>query len=715
MLDRLLTAGHAVDAVIGVAGAGKTTLMSAARAGWEAAGLRVAGASTAAVAAANLTAEAGIPSATIAAWTRAITGGAGLKDVDVLVVDEASMVDNRALATLATHAATTHTKIVLIGDPQQARAVGVGGGFARAHELVDGLELDENRRQRDLAERAALADWRTGARTTALARLADHGHVHATTTATEALAGMAAAWDTARTEWTDPHDLVEQLLLLAPRRADVDALNSAAQTARRAAGELGEARTWALARTAGGGRLQLSVGDVVRVTRNDYRSRRDPAAPDVLNGYRGIVTEIDARRGARVAWRRRTPDGPALEAAWISPRQLAAGHLTLGYAMTAASAQGLTSEVALDYGAHADAHTLYPELTRARRASHLWLPLAEAEDVVAAARLGRPRTDTELLHRAVAAYGRALASDTGDTMVTDQLATQAGMVPAPSPAGDNEDQAVRAAAARVTSVQHRRATPASEEHDQERQVVPHWRRRPHGAMPTAHLPRAITTATEQADRAAQLAATAADRARDLAATAGTDHAPATHHYAAALTQLRDLAALVDGAAAASREAEQQTGQAALYRARLEPITRRLAQRRSALLGQRGDLREVAAWLAREIDRADQAATTARIAAADHDRQARTTAAQLPEQLRLDGPPTPATITTLADRLPAYRQTLEAADAHLVADQQRRATQLDQAATGHRATAAALRAEYELRRHLATTDPARAAIEDTQRR
>ncbi len=81
VLSRLLTAGHTVDAVLGTAGAGKTTLMAAARAGWEAAGLRVVGASTAAVAAANLAAEAGIDARTIAAWTRDISGGRGLEDI----------------------------------------------------------------------------------------------------------------------------------------------------------------------------------------------------------------------------------------------------------------------------------------------------------------------------------------------------------------------------------------------------------------------------------------------------------------------------------------------------------------------------------------------------------------------------------------------------------------------------------------------------------
>ncbi|MEV4065904.1 AAA family ATPase [Nonomuraea dietziae] len=42
-----LNAGHGVDAVIGVAGSGKTTMIAAARAAWEGRGLVVAGAATA--------------------------------------------------------------------------------------------------------------------------------------------------------------------------------------------------------------------------------------------------------------------------------------------------------------------------------------------------------------------------------------------------------------------------------------------------------------------------------------------------------------------------------------------------------------------------------------------------------------------------------------------------------------------------------------------
>ncbi|MFC5834901.1 AAA family ATPase [Nonomuraea insulae] len=97
VLGRLLGDGHAVEAVIGVAGAGKTTIMAAARSAWESRGLVIVGAATAAVAAMGLAAESGTASSTIASWLQRIAGGAGLDGIDVLVVDEGAIVDDRRL------------------------------------------------------------------------------------------------------------------------------------------------------------------------------------------------------------------------------------------------------------------------------------------------------------------------------------------------------------------------------------------------------------------------------------------------------------------------------------------------------------------------------------------------------------------------------------------------------------------------------------------
>lgn len=417
VVERLLSDGHAVEAVIGVAGAGKTTIMAAARSAWESRGLVVAGAATAAVAAMGLAAESGIASRTIAGWLQRIERGPGLDGVDVLVVDEGAIVDDRQLATLLTEAARTATKVVLIGDPVQLRAIGVGGLFAAIHRQVDGPVLGENRRQRDAAERAALALWRAGRREQALRTWAQAGRVHAGRQAKDTMARMLADWQRARARYAgDVHAELAAVALLAGSNADVDRLNNAARAVRRAAGEITGPET--RYRQAGGRTLALAVGDHVRVHKNDYRARRGHGGADVLNGYRGRVQAIDDQRRVLVEWRAPHPDGPRLQQEWITPDYIAAGGLSYGTAMTVAATQGVTVERALVYGMGLDPHSLYAAMSRDREAVRLYLPRELLETDADRARLGEADGYPVELQRALAAYAATLRGDRADRLVT---------------------------------------------------------------------------------------------------------------------------------------------------------------------------------------------------------------------------------------------------------------------------------------------------------
>ncbi|MFE1400371.1 MobF family relaxase [Nocardiopsis dassonvillei] len=431
-LARLLTGGHGIDGVIGVAGAGKTTIMAAAKAAWETAGFTVAGASTAAVAAGNLKAEAGIESRTVAGWAKSIkerTGG--LAGVDVLVVDEAAMVDDRSMALIIAEADRAGTKIVGIGDPQQFPAIGIGGGFKRIHEIVKGAQLSENRRQREEVDRQTLEVWRQGGRRTALSMWGERGMVQAPPDAPAAFDQIAAAWRADRAPITDEHEAIANVLVMAAYNADVRQLNARCRAAARADGLLGEEEGF---RVAGGGRLHLAVGDQVRITRNDYRSRRKrrtgPPEPDVLNGFRGIVREVDRRRGALVEWR----FAEQTQQAWIDPAAIGRGDLVHGYAMTIAGAQGLSCQRAHIYGYGADAHSLYPGMTRAKAQSTLYLPTALLESEEMRLSLGPARTPQEQLARVVSCYAATL-TDEDEGMVLDQIEPPAveAAVPASAP------------------------------------------------------------------------------------------------------------------------------------------------------------------------------------------------------------------------------------------------------------------------------------------
>ncbi|OAL12626.1 hypothetical protein A4V12_24665 [Streptomyces noursei] len=186
------------------------------RIAWDATGFTYAGACLSAVGAQGLTDASAIPARTVASWLKRIELGEGLTGIDVLVVDEAVMTDDRSAAQLLTEAARTGTQVLAIGDPLQLQAVGIGGWFREVHRLVGGLTLYENRRQRDASERAALDIWRTGDHRQALEMLAAAERVHPAATADEARSQMLMAWDKLRADWPDELDLLENLAVLAP-------------------------------------------------------------------------------------------------------------------------------------------------------------------------------------------------------------------------------------------------------------------------------------------------------------------------------------------------------------------------------------------------------------------------------------------------------------------------------------------------------------------
>ncbi|CRK56988.1 Conjugal transfer protein TraA [Alloactinosynnema sp. L-07] len=334
-LLRITTSGRALDALIGPPGSGKTTLMDAVRAAYQAEGIIIAGGATQGVTAQTLQAESGIPSRTVAQWLWRIDTGPGLRGVDVLVLDEAGMINDRDRARLYFAAAAAGTKIVEIGDPKQLRGVGVGSSFGVVHKIVGGGALTENRRQAEADERAAIAAWRRGDYAEALTSWADRDRLVVTETGQEATAAMLATWVDQRKG--APNPFVEQrgLLMVASTNEMVDRLNDGAQALRAVAGELGASRTYQLA---GGNTQTLHEGDHIMIRVNE----RGTTGPDVLNGYRGVIDTIHDDGSLAVRWERDTGDGRITESALLEPQFVAKGGLNLGYAITIHKSQGMT-------------------------------------------------------------------------------------------------------------------------------------------------------------------------------------------------------------------------------------------------------------------------------------------------------------------------------------------------------------------------------------
>lgn len=411
-LRRLVTTGRMVDTVNGAPGTGKTTLMRAVRVVFEAAGYSVRGAATAAVAAQNLETESGISSRTVAHYLERLRRGEldVLRGVDVLIIDEANLTEDRDRATLYQTAARSRTRIIEIGDGRQLRGVGVGSLFARVHEIVHGAELTDNRRQAEEDERAAIAAWRGGRYAEALSIWAGKAHLVATETSREATAAMLARWWELRQGATSPHTEMRGLVMLASTNEQVRRLNAAAQALRLAEGELGPGWTYDVA---GGERVRLHIGDHVLLRVNDRQNIHVVGAP-VLNGYRAVVTTIDQRGTLTVAWQQQASQGIETHTARLSPKYVAIGGVELGYGMTVHKSEGLTvgDQWSTPAGEHSGATVLFHAAGADNPAAHVATSRHKGAVYVFAGRdeleteqdtylRGTPSTEDELLERVV--------------------------------------------------------------------------------------------------------------------------------------------------------------------------------------------------------------------------------------------------------------------------------------------------------------------------
>lgn len=355
MVRSITTDGAAVSVVIGAAGTGKTYALGVARDLWHAEGFTVIGCALAARAAAGLETSSGIPSCSLDRLLNALDGGRLRLWPDVVVVvDEAAMVGTRKLARLLDYAGPAWSKVVLVGDHHQLPEIEAGGAFAALAHHLGAVTLTENRRQRDPAERAALAELRSGDVGRAVDVLAESSRIHEHETSTAARDSMVDDW--LGVVFDDGRDAV----MLAATRSEVDDLNARARARLIAEGGLDGPSVRV-------GEREFSVGDWVMTTRNDYER-------GILNGRRGVVTDVDAHGRWLIA--SFDQGGSAL----IPNYDIEDGTLEHAYAMTVHKAQGITCDVALVLGAeHLYREAAYTALSRGRLENHLYVAAPEAD------------------------------------------------------------------------------------------------------------------------------------------------------------------------------------------------------------------------------------------------------------------------------------------------------------------------------------------------
>ncbi len=401
MVRAVASSPDRVVCVVGQAGCGKTTALAALADAFEREGYVTLGAAPSGVAAANLAAETGVASGTLHRLLAEARQRSGLPRRCLLIVDEAGMADTRTLTRVLSQVEHAHGKAVLVGDPAQLAAVGPGGLFAAILERNGGIELHDNRRQRDELERRALALLRQGRSRDYLAQAAERGTLSVACSRTEAKAQLVADW------WEEARADPAGSVMIAYRRADVAELNTVARTLLDREGGLGRKRL----RLNNG--IELAAGDRILCTRNDRRLA-------VSNGSRSTVSEIDE---GRQAIRVDLDDGRRLA---LPADYLEAGNIVHAYALTGHKVQGLTVEQAfvLADDRRALKEWGYVALSRAREQTRLYTISNELEpdappqrlepagpvDRLAEA-LARPAAETLALEAAMPRSGSPVPSD----------------------------------------------------------------------------------------------------------------------------------------------------------------------------------------------------------------------------------------------------------------------------------------------------------------
>lgn len=371
-----VTGPEGIAAVVGFAGAGKSTMLAAAREAWEAQGYRVFGAALSGKAAEGLEESSGIASRTLASWANAWESGRReLGSRDVFVIDEAGMIGSRQLARFVGEVEARGAKLVLIGDHEQLQAIGAGAAFRAIAEQIGHASLSDIRRQREDWQREASVAFATHRTVEGLDAYRAHGGVR-----------FAENAEQTRTEVVRDYlaDTQERpsgsRVAMAHRRADVRALNEDIRSALQDRGDLPRgAEAGELTFATNDGPRRFAPGDRIVFLEND----RD------LNVKNGMLGEIETVAPGRITARldagaQGGPSGSEARRVVIASDDYRA--IDHGYATTIHKNQGSTVDRAFVLASSTmDRHLTYVAMTRHRDEARLY---AAADEFAAHRRAG---------------------------------------------------------------------------------------------------------------------------------------------------------------------------------------------------------------------------------------------------------------------------------------------------------------------------------------
>lgn len=287
----------------GLAGTGKTTIAECYKAAFESQGFQLQGVCVSNAAAEKLEAESGMSSVSMAQMLYDLDKGKiQFRKTDVIVVDEAGMVDARDTHKLFWHASKAGAKVIMQGDLEQLQSIGASSGMALTKSAVGDVKLTEIRRQGKQEDRETalsfyatdqngqIIDLKKASRSRAQtldkgnqlkARLLDN--IRETATEKEAREQLLHEY------FEDPTP-PEEKLVIAHTRADVAALNDGIRAGLKERGQLDKDEVVIEARDKGRKfDLALSKGDQILFTAKN----KDLG---VINGTQAVVEQIKPSR-----------------------------------------------------------------------------------------------------------------------------------------------------------------------------------------------------------------------------------------------------------------------------------------------------------------------------------------------------------------------------------------------------------------------------------
>ncbi len=367
-----LTAELRLSSLVGVAGAGKTTIMQVVAGAYSKQGYRVRGAALSGIAADGLR-ETGMTASTLHALELKIKAAENMKRQqswhslskkqqdfitdtllskhDVLVIDEAGMVGTRQLARVMQLADKAGAKVILCGDHQQLQSIEAGAAFRNIIERHDYADISEVRRQHTAWMREATNAFATGDTNKALQSYLNNGHITHRLNKREAMDMLVADYMAAHQKRPDASRMV-----LAYTRKDVNALNKAIKAKMIKAGHVAKQQTELnITELEDDKELRhvqsFGEGDRIMFRQNDTKL-------GVMNGTLATINKID-RHIVDVT----LDNGKSLR---FNAKEYT--RFQLGYAATVHKSQGVTiNDTYVLASKHFDRHTAYVAMTRHRK------------------------------------------------------------------------------------------------------------------------------------------------------------------------------------------------------------------------------------------------------------------------------------------------------------------------------------------------------------